>query len=112
FSWRNFDLSIAMQSSIGAKMYNLENLYYQGATVSAIRRSLVENQWWSPSKPGNGKEPATALSQLAWVSNSDYYLEDASFLAIRNLNFGYMVPQSFSRSEERRVGKESRSWWL
>jgi TonB-linked outer membrane protein, SusC/RagA family len=96
FSWKNFDLSIAMQSSIGAKMYNLENLYYQGATVSAIRRSLVENQWWSPSEPGNGKEPATALSQLAWVSNSDYYLEDASFLAIRNLNFGYMVPQSFS----------------
>jgi len=96
FSWKDFDLSIALQSSIGAKMYNLENLYYQGATVSAIRRSLVENQWWSPSEPGNGKEPATALSQLAWVSNSDYYLEDASFLAIRNLNLGYSLPQSFS----------------
>jgi len=96
FSWKNIDLSIAMQSSVGAKMYNLENLYYQGATVSAIRRSLVENQWWSPDEPGNGKEPATALSQLAWVSNSDYYLEDASFLAIRNLNLGYTVPQSFS----------------
>ncbi|GGH03263.1 SusC/RagA family TonB-linked outer membrane protein [Parapedobacter pyrenivorans] len=96
FSWKNFDLSIAMQSSVGAKVYNLENLYYQGATVSAIRRSLVENQWWSTAEPGNGKEPATALSQLAWVSNSDYYLEDASFLAIRNLNLGYTVPQSFS----------------
>lgn len=95
FSWKNFDLSIAMQSSIGAKMYNLENLYYQGATVGAIRRSLVENQWWLPEEPGNGKEPATALSQLAWVSNSDYYLEDASFLAIRNLNIGYSVPESF-----------------
>ncbi|MGK6352065.1 SusC/RagA family TonB-linked outer membrane protein [Parapedobacter sp. DT-150] len=95
FSWKNFDLSIAMQSSIGAKLYNLENLYYQGATVSAIRRSLVENQWWSENEPGNGKEPATALSQLAWVSNSDYYLEDASFVAIRNLNLGYRIPQSF-----------------
>src|SRR5690606_22667566 len=95
FSWRNFDLSVAMQSSIGAKMYNLENLYYQGATVSAIRRSLVEDQWWSTGEPGNGKEPATALSQLAWVSNSDYYLEDASFLAIRNVNLGYTLPSSF-----------------
>jgi len=91
FAWKNFDMSVVMQSSLGAKMYNLENLYYQGATVSAMRRSLVENQWWSEAEPGDGKSPATALSQLAYVSNSDFYLEDASFVAVRNIILGYTL---------------------
>src|SRR5690606_32302789 len=81
FSWKGLDLSVVLQASLGAKMYNLENLYYEGATVSAMRRSLVENQWWSEEEPGDGMTPATALSALAYVSNSDYYLEDASFLS-------------------------------
>ncbi len=97
FSWKNFDMSIIMQASLGAKMYNLENLYYQGATVSAMRRSLIENQWWSEQEPGDGMSPATALSQLAYVSNTDSYLEDASFLAIRNINLGYTLPSSIAQ---------------
>jgi len=92
FSWKGLDLSVVLQASLGAKMYNLENLYYEGATVSAMRRSLVENQWWSEEEPGDGMTPATALSALAYVSNSDYYLEDASFLSIRNINLGYTFP--------------------
>ncbi|HEY0667806.1 MAG TPA: SusC/RagA family TonB-linked outer membrane protein, partial [Sphingobacteriaceae bacterium] len=92
FSWKNFDMSIVMQASVGGKMYNLENLYYQGATVSGMRRSLVENQWWSQAEPGDGKSPATALSALPYLSNGDFYLEDASFLGLRNLNIGYTLP--------------------
>jgi hypothetical protein len=94
FAWKNFDLSIVMQASLGAKMYNLENLYYQGPTVSAFLRSVVENQWWSEQEPGDGKTPATSLARLEYVGNSDYYVEDASFLAIRNVNLGYAVPAS------------------
>lgn len=94
FSWKNFDLSIAVQASLGAKMYNLENLYYQGPTISAFLLPVVENQWWSEAEPGDGKHPATSLAALEYVGNSDYYLEDASFLAIRNINFGYTFPAS------------------
>lgn len=97
FRWKNFDMSIIMQASLGAKMYNLENLYYQGATVSAMRKSLIEDQWWSAQEPGDGMSPATALSQLAYVSNTDYYLEDASFLAIRNINLGYTLPSTVAQ---------------
>ncbi|MGV3502779.1 MAG: SusC/RagA family TonB-linked outer membrane protein [Adhaeribacter sp.] len=96
FAYKAFDLSVMTQASLGAKTYNLENLYYQGATVSAMRRSLVENQWWSQAEPGNGMEPSTALSALAYVADSDFYIEDASFLAIRNLNLGYRFPVSLS----------------
>lgn len=92
FSYKNFDLSIALQSSLGGKMYNLENLYYQGATVSAFLRPIVENQWWSEEEPGDGKQPATSLAALNFVSDTDHYIENASFLAIRNVNLGYTFP--------------------
>src|SRR5690606_26985763 len=62
FSYKNFDFTVVMQASLGSKLYNLENLYYQGATVSAMRRSLIEDQWWSQAEPGDGMSPATALN--------------------------------------------------
>jgi TonB-linked SusC/RagA family outer membrane protein len=92
FSWKNFDLGIVMQASLGAKMYNFENEYYQGALAGAMRRSLVETQWWSKAEPGDGRMPGAALSKLTWQANSDIYIEDASFLAVRNLNLGYTLP--------------------
>lgn len=96
FAWKNLDLSIAMQANLGGKMYNLENLYYQGPTVSAFLRPVVEDQWWSVEEPGDGKHPATSLAALEYVGNSDYYLEDASFFAIRNINLGYTFPATIT----------------
>lgn len=96
FSWKNFDLSIVMQASLGAKMYNFENEYYQGALAGAMRRSLVETQWWSPAEPGDGRMPGAALSKLTWQANSDIYIEDASFLGLRNLNLGYTLPKKLA----------------
>lgn len=93
FAWRNFDLNIAIQSSLGADIYNFENQYYEGNTLGAMRRSLAENQWWSPEEPGDGKTPAAALSQLVqYNANTDYYIENASYLSIKNVNLGYTLP--------------------
>lgn len=94
FTYGNFDLSIAMQASLGAKMYNYENQFYQGALLGAMRRSLVEDQWWSVSDPGNGRMPGSALSTLTRQAGSDIYVEDASFLAVRNINLGYTLPDN------------------
>ncbi len=93
-NWRNFDLSIVMQASLGGKMYNLENLFYQGATVSAFLRPITEGQWWSVDEPGDGHHPAASLAAQNFVGPSSYFLEDASFLAVRNINFGYSMPSS------------------
>lgn len=101
FSWKNIDLSLTIQTSLGAKMFNLENQYYEGNTLGAMRRSLAENQWWSVDEPGDGKTPAAALGQLTqYNANTDYYVENASFLAVRNVNIGY----NFSEPVAKRLG--------
>lgn len=93
FTWKQFDLSLIVQASQGAKLYNFENQYYQGALAGAMRRSLIETQWYSTAEPGDGQTPGAALSKLTWQANNDFYIEDASFLAIRNLNLGYTFPK-------------------
>ena len=91
-SWKQFDLSLVVQASYGAKLYNFENEYYQGALAGAMRRSLVETQWYSTTEPGDGQTPGSALSKLTWQANNDFYIEDASFLTVRNLIIGYTIP--------------------
>jgi TonB-linked SusC/RagA family outer membrane protein len=90
FSWKNFDLNIFINASLGAKMFNAEDQYYEGNTNGAMRKSLVENQWWSVDEPGDGKTPALALRQLfGFNTNTDYYIEDASYMYVRNVILGY-----------------------
>lgn len=97
FSWKNFDMNMAIQTTLGADIYNFENQYYEGNTLGAMRRSLVENQWWSPEEPGDGQTPAAALSQLIqYNSNTDFYIENGSYLSIKNLNIGYTLPANIS----------------
>lgn len=96
FSYRNFDLSFTLQAVIGSKMYNFENQFYQGSVLGNMRKSLVAGSWWSPQDPGDGHTPALSLSQLSFNANSDLYIEDASFLALRNINFGYTFPTDLS----------------
>ncbi len=95
FSYKNFDVSIFMQASLGAKMFNAESQYYEGNTMGAMRRSRVENQWWSENEPGDGMTPALSLNKLfQYNTNTDYYLENASFLNVRTINLGYNLPKA------------------
>lgn len=98
FSYKNLDVSIFMQASLGAKMFNVESQSYEGNTLGAMRRSRVENQWWSETDPGDGKTPALALRELfQYNAITDYYLENASFLNVRTLNVGYKLPKVAAR---------------
>src|SRR5699024_8982530 len=98
FSWRGFSLSFTLQTSLGSKLYEEEILYCEGPTVAAMRRSLVDHQWWSPNDPGDGMSPSTALSSLSYVANSDYYLENASYLMLRTINLGYTFKRVLANS--------------
>lgn len=94
FSYKNLDVSIFVQASLGAKMFNAESQYYEGNTLGAMRRSRVENQWWSESEPGDGMTPALSLNQLfQFNTNTDYYLENASYMNLRSINIGYNLPK-------------------
>ncbi|MDB5240685.1 MAG: TonB-dependent receptor plug [Spirosoma sp.] len=92
FSYQNFDLSIFFQGSYGNQLFNqnkqqLELLTgQQNASVTALDR-------WTPTTPGNTIQ--RALEDPAPV-NTSRYVEDASYLRLKNLTLGYHLPNGIA----------------
>jgi TonB-linked SusC/RagA family outer membrane protein len=88
FSYRGFDLLAIIQGSYGNKIYNalkqqLEiTTLYSNTLASALDR-------WTPDHPSKDVPRATS-SPSAVVS--DRYIEDGSYVRLKNLTLGYTLP--------------------
>jgi TonB-linked SusC/RagA family outer membrane protein len=99
-SWKNFDLSLAGHGVVkqhwtpgGVTYWG----HYDRPQASFIRKDLIDNAW-DPENPG-GRYPQiyrgyTALgdNRMLYSPNS-YYLENVGFMRVKNLTFGYTLPQ-------------------
>jgi len=99
FDWKGFDLSAMFQGVYGNKiMYAPANfggpglgnfLYHENLQASALDR-------W------HGEGTSTTQPRLYWRadpgqngSNSDFFVEDGSFLRLKNLQIGYTLPKDW-----------------
>jgi TonB-linked SusC/RagA family outer membrane protein len=89
-SYKNFDLSVDFQGQTGNKIYNGK---------MAVRPDLynfearVKNYW-----DGDGtsnSEPRPTASGVNFESSS-YFIEDGSYLRLRNIRIGYSLPSSLA----------------
>ena len=86
FAWKGFDLSIFFQGSIGNDLLNMTRMNLEWKrTPDALNR-------WTPTNtntdiPRNG----FYYSQYGGYIN-DHFIEDASFLRLKNLTLGYTIP--------------------
>ncbi|WP_165357461.1 TonB-dependent receptor [Flagellimonas olearia] len=101
-SWKGFDISAFFQG-VGKQDwypgYNSQLFWgpYSRPYASFVRKDLA-NDIWSPENP-NGFYPRgfgyIALSGRNSLYNiNDRYLQDISYLRLKNLTFGYNLPQS------------------
>lgn len=91
-TYKNFDLNLFFNGKSGMKMYN-------GAKMFLYRffRSTDLNNAWTPETPNS---PVFRLSNEDANANqraSDYFLEDASFVRLRNIQIGYTLPSDLIR---------------
>ena len=87
-SWKNLDIAIMFNGTIGNKMYNAfkMDLYRLNASPDLVNS-------WSPANPSSGI-PRLVFSDpnSNYTTSSSYFLEDASYLRLRNLQIGYNLP--------------------
>jgi TonB-linked SusC/RagA family outer membrane protein len=92
FNYKNFDLTFLFQGQYGNKVYNVNkaNLElgtgYIGASTTMLDR-------WTPTNPSNTihraiEEPAIVIS--------DRFIEDGSYLRLKNISLGYSLPSSLT----------------
>lgn len=86
--YKNWDLFVNFAGSYGNKLYNglatrltKGSTYYNSLAVVADR--------WTPSNPSNTVQKAS--NDLTVVSDSRY-VEDASYLRVKNIQLGYTLP--------------------
>ena len=78
FKYKNFDIMVMMQGSHGAEVRNISSQY--------IKNEFSGNQDYTTEFPD-----AHLVKQRIFTSDD---IQDASFIALRNLNIGYNVPTS------------------
>ncbi len=86
FQYKSFDASITIQGSFGAKVFNIDPYYFEtqfGTTGSTAYQYQGYTQAQMDSK--------------VLKFQTDYNIEDASFVAIRNLNVGYSLPSKTAK---------------
>lgn len=93
FSFKQFDLSLFFEGSYGAQVFN-ESLYQlEGGVLDTwmnITKDFFYNRW-TPENPTNRYGDFNALNKTATLASS-YYVEDASYLRLKNVSLGYRLP--------------------
>jgi TonB-dependent starch-binding outer membrane protein SusC len=89
-NYKNFDLFVQLYGSYGSKIYNGPKMF----AYSVGRHEDLYYQW-SPQNP-DSDIPTNRTNELHnnVRSRSDFFLEDGSYLRIRNLTFGYTIPKA------------------
>lgn len=90
--WKGFDIAIMFNGTTGNKMYN-------GFKMQAYRLQYSQDllNSWSPDNTGSDiprldrNDPNNNYSTA-----SNYFLEDASYVRLRNLQIGYSLPSSLA----------------
>jgi TonB-dependent starch-binding outer membrane protein SusC len=93
FRYSNFDLNLLITGVYGNKLYNGNRVYDEQMSGAFNQSVSTLNRWQSPSSPGNGTMPRAVWDDPNTnARTSDRYVENGSYLRVRNLTIGYKLP--------------------
>jgi hypothetical protein len=96
FNWKGFDLSIFLQGVYGNDIYNANAIWQTGMAVAQNQTTDVLNRWTGEGT-SNSMPRAIFNDPNKNTRVSDRFIEDGSYLRIKNLIFGYTLPKSISQ---------------
>ena len=96
FSFGNFDLSIFLQGVYGNDIFNATRLNTENMSVTTNQSVAVLDRWRGPGT-SNTMPRAIFGDPNSNTRPSDRYIEDGSYLRLKNVNLSYNIPvDSFS----------------
>ena len=84
FSYKRFDLSLQLQGSHGAEVYNIDPLYYGSQWGGRLDYARLDSN-------SDGKADHNGQYYERNRNQTDAMIQDASFIALRNLTLGYTL---------------------
>ena len=99
FRYKNIDVSVNLYYSVGNDVFNMMRFFMEAGGTYGNKRALLTSQLDRWQKPGDHAK----LPRLTSTTNPDgslnygfqtsRYLEDGSFLRLKNLSIGYTLPK-------------------
>jgi TonB-linked SusC/RagA family outer membrane protein len=89
--YKGFDLSLDIQGQTGNKIFNAKEMVRPDEYNF---EKHVSNAWTGPGT--SNSEPRASFGGNNYLP-SDKFVQDGSFLRLRNLNFGYSLPSSVTK---------------
>jgi TonB-linked SusC/RagA family outer membrane protein len=99
FNYKGFDVSVLVYARIGQTILSG---FHQNNNQLAGRYQQIKVDYWTPLNPTN-EFPRPNKDQEFPVYNTTLIYFDGSFVKIRNINFGYSVPEALTK----KLGLES-----
>lgn len=95
FNFYGFDLSFMLQFSYGNDIYNATRMFCTQSKEERVNSLAEVADRWTPTNASN-KVPA----YNGYVSSELYsrFIEDGSFLRLKNVTFGYALPNRINRA--------------
>jgi hypothetical protein len=94
FTYKNFDLSTQLFWSYGNEILNLGRYRGEGYQGASLFQDFFDNRW-TETNPSNTYPRFNANGRF---DNSSYYVEDGSFLRLRNVTIGYNLPSKLAKT--------------
>ncbi len=95
FGYKGFELSVMLNGVHGNEIVNHQSRFLKSFNGDRNAYKLVTNYWKSESDPGNGKINKPRVTQnTVQAQGSTYWVEDGSFVRIKNIRLGYTMPNS------------------
>jgi hypothetical protein len=96
--YKNFDLSVFFQGTYGNKLYLQVNQDIEGFYRAFNLTQRVYDERW------HGKGSSNTMPRVSWLGSannktpSSRFLEDGSYVRLKNLQLGYTLPQKLTNS--------------
>ena len=93
--WRAWDFNATLFGSFGNDIFDVQKEFYVFRQFqSNVRRDLLTDSW-TPQNP-NAKYPRLDESDTYSPQISSFYVEDGSYVRLRNVELGYTVPSTWA----------------
>ncbi|MGV3589485.1 MAG: SusC/RagA family TonB-linked outer membrane protein [Adhaeribacter sp.] len=92
FAWKGFDLAVLFQGSAGRKDYWITN--YNNVNFGTQRYASTWEHWNNPWNVENRSGEWPRLGGNANREETTFWLDDLSYVRVKNLQLGYNIPKS------------------
>jgi TonB-linked SusC/RagA family outer membrane protein len=88
-SWKGVSLNFLFQGSYGNDIYNVSRMESEGMYDGKNQSTRVLKRWRIPGQ-------ITSVPKANWnIKNSTYFLENGSYLRLKNVTLSYEIPQRY-----------------